>query len=220
MQSAEDAPTQHVIGPPLVIEEVLPPVHYQLEHAHVRTHPSLELYRTTVTWGHYQRELCGTTIDVDGVADNGLLEGLLAQLLRVAGLSDTRPAVTDLPVSVSEALTLLALRASTGLAQGGLGARLGLEKSTVSRLATGLERKEWITRERDASNQRYVRLALTPEGEAVADHVWSTWQDRHTRILAALTDEERAGLAVGLGGLVRALAAEGLLGPDPSRSRG
>jgi hypothetical protein len=51
--------------------------------------------------------------------------------------------------------------------------------------------------------------------------VWHTWQQRHARILAALTDAERAGLAIGLGGLVRALAAEGLLGKltptNPSR---
>jgi DNA-binding MarR family transcriptional regulator len=140
---------------------------------------------------------------MDDVDENRSLDGLLVQLLRAAGLSDTRPAVyDDLAVSVSEALALLELRASGGATQGQVVNRLGLEKSTVSRLAAGLE--------------RYVRLALTHAGQAVATHVWSTWQERHARILAALTDTERAGLAIGLGGLVRALAAEGLLGnPAP-----
>jgi DNA-binding MarR family transcriptional regulator len=153
---------------------------------------------------------------MDDVDENRSLEGLLVQLLRAAGLSDTRPAVDDLAVSVSEALALLELRASGGATQGQVVNRLGLEKSTVSRLAAGLERKGWITRARNPGNQRYVRLALTHAGQAVATHVWSTWQERHARILAALTDTERAGLAIGLGGLVRALAAEGLLGnPTP-----
>ena len=40
--------------------------------------------------------------------------------------------------------------------------------------------------------------------------MWRGWQDRQARILGALSDQERAGLAVGLGGLIRALAAEGL----------
>ena len=46
----------------------------------------------------------------------------------------------------------------------------------------------------------------------MAARVWQAWQSRQARILAALSADERAGLAAGLGGLVRGLAAEGLLG--------
>ena len=45
--------------------------------------------------------------------------------------------------------------------------------------------------------------------------MWSAWQTRQARILAALTAEERAGLASGLRGLIRGLAAEGLLADVP-----
>src|SRR5262249_12383798 len=76
----------------------------------------------------------------------------------------------------------------------------------------GLERKGWIRRGRDEGNQRYVRLYLTPEGGQVATRVWAAWHSRQARILAELSDEERAGLSAGLGGLVRGLAAEGLPG--------
>ena len=41
--------------------------------------------------------------------------------------------------------------------------------------------------------------------------MWQAWQSRQARILAGLSAEERAGLAAGLRGLVRGLAAEGLL---------
>ncbi len=92
---------------------------------------------------------------------------------------------------------------------------LGLDKSTVSRLAAGLERKGWVRRGRDEDNQRYLRLYLTPQGSEVAGRVWQAWQFRQARILAALSADERAGLSAGLRGLVRGLAAEGLLG-DPS----
>lgn len=119
-------------------------------------------------------------------------------------------------VSVSEARALVELLAARGIAQGELASLLGLEKSTVSRLAAGLERKGWLRRGRDEENQRFMRLYLTPEGRAVAGRVWRGWQSRQERILAALSKEERAGLAAGLRGLVRGLAAEGLLGETTS----
>jgi DNA-binding MarR family transcriptional regulator len=118
-------------------------------------------------------------------------------------------------VTASEARALTELLAAHGIAQGQLGALLGLEKSTVSRLAAGLEGKGWIRRGRDEQNHRYVRLYLTPQGRAVADRLWQAWQSRQERILAGLTAEERAGLALGLRGVLRALAAEGLLTTAP-----
>jgi DNA-binding MarR family transcriptional regulator len=113
-------------------------------------------------------------------------------------------------VSASEARALIELLAARGIAQGQLATLLGLEKSTVSRLAAGLERKGWLRRGRDEENQRFMRLYLTPEGRVIAAQVWQAWQSRQARILAGLSAEERAGLAAGLRGLVRGLAAEGL----------
>lgn len=123
-------------------------------------------------------------------------------------------------VTASEARALTELLAAHGIAQGQLAALLGLEKSTVSRLAAGLESKGWIRRGRDEQNHRYVRLYLTPQGRAVADRIWQAWQSRQARILAGLTAEERAGLATGLRGVLRRLAAEGLLAaPPPSNGQ-
>ena len=118
-------------------------------------------------------------------------------------------------VTASEARALTELLAAHGIAQGQLAALLGLEKSTVSRLAAGLEGKGWIRRGRDEQNHRYVRLYLTPQGRAVADRIWQAWQSRQARILARLTAEERAGLATGLRGVLRGLVAEGLLAAPP-----
>ncbi len=115
-------------------------------------------------------------------------------------------------VSASEARALIELAAARGIAQGQLASLLGLEKSTVSRLAAGLERKGWVRRGRDEGNQRYMRLYLTPQGSVMADQLWRAWQSRQARILASLSKEERSGLSAGLRGLVRGLAAEGLLG--------
>jgi DNA-binding MarR family transcriptional regulator len=132
------------------------------------------------------------------------------------GAADGAPSVAGVPqLSGSEARALIELVKARGIAQGELAGLLGLEKSTVSRLAAGLERKGWIRRGRDEGNQRYVRLYLTAEGGAVAARLWRAWHSRQARLLAALTPEERAGLAAGLRGLVRGLGAEGLLGEAP-----
>jgi DNA-binding MarR family transcriptional regulator len=131
-------------------------------------------------------------------------------------VSDPSGSAPPVPVvSASEARALIQLISARGIAQGEFATLLGLDKSTVSRLAAGLERKGWIRRGRDEGNQRYVRLYLTPQGGDVAARVWQAWQSRQARILAALSPAERAGLTAGLGGLVRGLAAEGLLS-DPS----
>ncbi len=166
---------------------------------------------------------------MDPLTEDADLERLLARLLRVVkpsvvadaggsgpGVMENTaiPAADFPPVSASEARALTELLAARGIAQGQLATLLGLEKSTVSRLAAGLERKGWLRRGRDEGNQRYVRLYLTPEGRMVAERVWQAWQSRQARILAALSAEERAGLAAGLRGLVRGLAAEGLLDND------
>lgn len=119
-------------------------------------------------------------------------------------------------ISASEARALIELVAARGIAQGELGGLLGLEKSTVSRLAAGLERKGWIRRGRDEGNQRYVRLYLTEQGRTVADRVLNAWQSRQERVLATLTADERAGLEIGLRGLVRSLAAERGTGEAPA----
>jgi len=151
----------------------------------------------------------------DGAAGNGAAAVAVASAgAGVAGPPgpDGVP-VTGIPqVSGSEARALIELVQARGIAQGELAGLLGLEKSTVSRLAAGLERKGWVRRGRDEGNQRYVRLYLTAEGGAVAGRLWGAWQSRQARILGALTTEERAGLSAGLRGLVRGLAAEGLLG--------
>jgi DNA-binding MarR family transcriptional regulator len=164
---------------------------------------------------------------VDASLTDADLERLLAQLLRTvsppAAVSTTRGSWPDakentggegpqLPaVSASEARALIELLAARGIAQGQLAALLGLDKSTVSRLAAGLERKGWLRRGRDEANQRYIRLYLTPGGKSVAEQVWQAWQSRQARILQSLSADERAGLAAGLGGLMRGLTAEGLL---------
>lgn len=107
--------------------------------------------------------------------------------------------------STSEMFAVGELAETGPLSQQELGDRLGLEKSTVSRLAAGLEARGWLARERDPGNRRYYRLALTGEGREAARRLGEHLAEGHARLLAGLTDAERAGLSLGLAGVARVL---------------
>jgi DNA-binding MarR family transcriptional regulator len=132
-------------------------------------------------------------------------------LFRRRGVLDPSRAVPGLGASVSETLALGYLAAGQAT-QHELGAHLGLEKSTVSRLVVGMVEKGWVERDRDPGNRRFQKVVLTEQGRLAATQIAEAMRQRHARWLAALSPAEREALAVGLPALVRAMTAE--LGPD------
>ena len=112
-------------------------------------------------------------------------------------------------VSLSEVLALGELVDVAGLSQQQLGDVLGLEKSTVSRLAAGMESRGLLARERDPANRRYYRLRLTDTGRKLAERIGAELGEHHRRLLGAMTPQERAALALGLTGLLRAMDETG-----------
>jgi DNA-binding MarR family transcriptional regulator len=131
------------------------------------------------------------------------LRRLLQQLAQAGGLLEVHHH-GGIRVSVSEVFALGELSEAGTLSQRDLAGRLGLDKSTVSRLAAGMERRGWLARERDPDNRRLYRLRLTAKGRAAARRVGEDLHARHAALFAALTPEERSGLALGLSGLIRA----------------
>ncbi|GAA3154020.1 hypothetical protein GCM10010466_51180 [Planomonospora alba] len=136
--------------------------------------------------------------------DDGLSR-LLQLLVRTGRLLEPRE-YGGLRVSPSEVFALGELADAGTLSQQELAARLGLEKSTVSRLAAGMERRGWLSRDRDPANRRLYRLRLTGDGLAAAHQVGADLRAVHAGLFAGLTETEREGLALGLAGLARVLA--------------
>lgn len=131
------------------------------------------------------------------------LRRLLRQLVRVSGLLEPHDHA-GVRASASEVYALGELIEAGTLSQQELAERLGLEKSTVSRLAAGMQSRGWLSRERDPQNRRVYRLSLTDQGQAAARRVGEYFHGRHADLLAELTPAERRGLMLGLAGLVRA----------------
>jgi DNA-binding MarR family transcriptional regulator len=145
------------------------------------------------------------------------LRRALQRLVRLGGLLEPHEHA-GLKVSLSEMMALGELSEVEAMSQHELGQLLGLEKSTVSRLAAALERRGWIARERDPSNRRVSRLQLTGAGRGVADLLGADLRARHQQLLGALTQDEREALAVGLAGLTRAVESH-LHPPVPTARR-
>jgi len=65
---------------------------------------------------------------------------------------------------------ILVLLNNGAMTQGQLGELLYLEKSTVSRSISGLERRGWIDCQKDARDGRHKMATLTPAAISVAQH--------------------------------------------------
>jgi DNA-binding MarR family transcriptional regulator len=147
------------------------------------------------------------------------LRRLLKHLIRFGGMLEPNPAPHEhagIRVSTSEVFALGELAQVASLSQQELGLRLGLEKSTVSRLAAGMEGRGWLQREREPANRRLYRLSLTAEGRDVARRVGDDLRVHHANLLDQLTPAEREGLSIGLAGLIRTLEAHAIALQHPT----
>ena len=76
----------------------------------------------------------------------------------------------DIDMTAEQWGAILVLLNGDATTQGELGERLCLEKSSVSRLLDGLERRGWIVRTRDPKDSRQKRVTPTPKVMETAEH--------------------------------------------------
>lgn len=112
-------------------------------------------------------------------------------LVRALGLHRPDQTPCGQPVAVAEAHAVLELSREPGISQNGLATRLRLEKSTVSRIVTLLERRGWIERRRDKIDTRIVHVHLTRDGRAAAANMSASRQAKFTKIFGAIPAAER-----------------------------
>jgi DNA-binding MarR family transcriptional regulator len=142
-------------------------------------------------------------------SDAELLKALLGQVMRLVAMHSDTPAedVAGTSLTMTEGVLLVELFAAGQVTQQQMADRLSVDKSRVSRLCSALERKHLLTRHRDENNRRNLLLRITEPGAAAATRLHQTWRDRHEKMLAAMTPDERHALLLGLGALARELSA-------------
>ena len=133
------------------------------------------------------------------------LEHTLAAFVRAFGLHQGDQTPCGVNISVSEAHTLAELARGGGLTQSDLVTFLRLEKSTVSRLVTGLGKRGWLLRETHPTDGRAHLLKLTAEGEKKAAQVVKARQEKFAALTQSLPETKRAAVLSALSTLVEAL---------------
>jgi DNA-binding MarR family transcriptional regulator len=129
----------------------------------------------------------------------------MVALIRALGLHQPDRTPCGQPVSVAEAHALLELSREPGLSQNGLAARLRLEKSSVSRIVTALEKRGWVARKRNPKDTRIVQVHLTDDGRNAAASLAASRQAKFERIFAAIPAAERDAVLASLETLLQVI---------------
>jgi DNA-binding MarR family transcriptional regulator len=144
------------------------------------------------------------TGDAPAGPDAAMVETLQAATRILAGVALRSLDVLGGEVSLPQ-FRVLAVLADLGRARSGRVARaLGLEASTVTRLADRLVNSGHVTRGRDPRHRGVVTLALTPSGEDLVARVLQWRRDELSRILGHLAPVDREAATRALRLLVEA----------------
>jgi DNA-binding MarR family transcriptional regulator len=130
------------------------------------------------------------TFSYDHNKSLGFLAGLANRLLSQTLAHRFQAAGIDMTAEQWGALILLLNGDVT--TQGELGARLYLEKSSVSRLLKGLERRGWIERTKDPDDSRQYHIAPTPKVLETAERCAAIAKDILKSAQLGTTEEEQA----------------------------
>lgn len=133
------------------------------------------------------------------------LHELIMEFMRVGGVLQTEYPIPGFQVSMSQAFAVHVLDTDPPLSQRDLVELLGLEKSTVSRMAAELERKGLVVRERDPRNRNYYLLRLTDHGRALHAGMAESFHQQYVGWIAAMTDTEIDAALVGISALIRVM---------------
>lgn len=121
---------------------------------------------------------------------NEALSGAFLRLVRGLRLLE-RSAKCCEGVTLAQCTLLETLRAEGSQRQKALAARLGVRVSTATRLVDTAERQGLVARLREPDDARGVRVALTQEGERMAEKLSAAGAAFCTLILEALPKKDR-----------------------------
>ena len=110
-------------------------------------------------------------------------------------------------MTVAQSATLETLLREGPMRLGGLGRRLGIQPSTLTRNFDRLEERGFVMREPDPEDARASRAALTREGERAAAVVGRRNEAFAKQVLERLAPERRQGVVAGFEELLSAVHA-------------
>ncbi|HLN63531.1 MAG TPA: MarR family transcriptional regulator [Symbiobacteriaceae bacterium] len=136
------------------------------------------------------------------------LQQAVQEFVRSFGLLDQSTTPCGRPLPASQAHALQVLGEEGALPQQSLADRLGLEKSTVSRMVSDMVGRGWVDRAPNPANRREVRLSLTEAGSSMLDQILVAADSRCQAIWRRIPAEKQAQVLETLQLLARATRKE------------
>ena len=125
--------------------------------------------------------------------ERGILEELVGYHVRKAQaiiFDDFMHAMAPEGISPGQFGVLVMISANQGMNQSALAKALGIERSTMVAVITGLEKRGLIKRLPLATDRRANILALTPKGELLLEKVEAKVYAHEDKVTARLTSDE------------------------------
>ena len=122
------------------------------------------------------------------------LSEAVSELIRVVQFRD-RDRACCYDVSVSQCYALKGIVDAGGMSINEVAAHLYLDKSTASRIANGLVTRGLLSRERDTTDGRIVRLIATAEGRRIKAAIEADLESDYARMLEELDPDIRSAVA-------------------------
>ena len=114
-----------------------------------------------------------------------------------------KPFLDELDLTYTQYITMLVLWEAKELSAKELGKKLYLDSGTLTPVLKKLEQKQYLTRCRDAQDERNLRIALTPQGEALKAQALSV--PKQMCACMGLAPEDQTRLKESLDALMTAL---------------
>jgi MarR family multiple antibiotic resistance transcriptional regulator len=129
------------------------------------------------------------TFSYDHNQSLGYLTGITSRLLN--NTLATRLKAAGIDMTSEQWGAIIILLNDGAMSQGQLGEKLHLEKSSVSRLTDGLEKRGWIVRSKDPNDSRQRVVEPTPKAQETAEHCATIARAIHEEAELGLTEGER-----------------------------
>jgi len=133
------------------------------------------------------------------------LQGQLISLIRTFGLHRLERTPCGQNVTVTEAHALIELSLDQPLSQSELVQRLGLERSSISRLVQILANRGWIERSRSPTDRRLVQIVLSSAGQKACQALSEARKQKFERVLACIPMERQQAVSEAITILVSAI---------------
>ena len=118
---------------------------------------------------------------------------LLAQVCRMTG-HHLRMHMERLGLHRGQGFALIQLWHHDGVPQGDLARGMHIRPASVTNMIQRMERDGWIRRERDADDQRVVRVYLTDKAKALRSEAQTVFRDMEDDLISIYTAQELATL--------------------------